>query len=68
MMLDYAFLETPTGFQPLLCIGVPAGVRNYVRKKARESLAANHVRRYRLHELDELEGLGLAGGIAVDLA
>ena len=44
-------------------------VRNYARKKTmRESLVADLVRRCGLDEFDELEGLGLAGGVAVDLA
>ena len=59
--------KTPAGFLPLLRIGVPAGVmRNYVsRKKVRERLDVAVA--YRLNELDELEGLGLARGVAVDL-
>jgi hypothetical protein len=40
----------------------------YPEEESRESLAANFVRRCGLNELDELEGLGLAGGVAVDLA
>ena len=60
--------KTPAGFLPLLRIGVPAGVmRNYVsRKKVRESLDVAVA--CRLNELDQLEGLRLARGIAVDLA
>ena len=58
--------KTPAGFLPLLRIGVPAGVmRNYVsRKKVRESLVSGGL----FNQLDELEGLGLARGVAVDLA
>ena len=46
-------------------------LRNYVtnRLRAVRDLAANLVRRCGLDELDELEGLGLAVGVAaVDLA
>ena len=43
--------------------------RNYVHEEdARENLVANLVRRCGLNELDELEGLGLVVGVAVDLA
>ena len=61
--------KTPAGFLPLLRIGVPAGVmRNYDSRKkvARERLDVAVA--CRLNELDELEGLRLAGGVAVDLA
>ena len=67
MFLIHLLLKTPTGLLPLLRIGVPAGVRNYARKKTRERLVSGGL----FNQLDELEGLGLAvvgsGQSTVDL-
>ena len=66
----YHLLQKPPGRQPIAAASEPPSGQELCPKEddERESLAANLVRRCWLDELDELEGLGLVVGVAVDLA